>query len=71
MRWINPKAFVQKRIMILLAVCLLTIVPALAQTGGGYDLGWSTIDGGGGGILIYDFTIDSAQRQRICDIDYF
>lgn len=25
-----------------------TIVPAAAQSGGGYDLTWNTIDGGGG-----------------------
>jgi len=26
---------------------LLAAVPALAQSGGGYDLSWSTVDGGG------------------------
>jgi hypothetical protein len=33
-----------------LVVCLLLLVavPALAQSGGGYDLSWSTVDGGGG-----------------------
>jgi hypothetical protein len=33
-----------------LAVCLLMLAasPALAQSGGGYDLTWSTVDGGGG-----------------------
>jgi hypothetical protein len=31
------------------ACCLLlAAVPALAQSGGGYDLSWSTVDGGGG-----------------------
>jgi len=32
-----------------LAACLLLLaaVPALAQSGGGYDLSWSTVDGGG------------------------
>jgi hypothetical protein len=40
--------------MILLALfvftslTLLIAIPILAQTGGGYDLTWSTIDGGGG-----------------------
>jgi hypothetical protein len=30
-------------------VCLLIFsMPALSQTGGQYDLGWNTIDGGGG-----------------------
>jgi hypothetical protein len=33
-----------------LAACLLLLaaVPVLAQSGGGYDLSWSTVDGGGG-----------------------
>ena len=33
-----------------LAACLLLLaaVPVLAQSGGGYDLTWSTVDGGGG-----------------------
>jgi len=33
------------------AACLLMLlaaVPTLAQSGGGYDLTWSTVDGGGG-----------------------
>ena len=32
-----------------LAACLLLLaaVPVLAQSGGGYDLSWSTVDGGG------------------------
>jgi hypothetical protein len=32
----------------LLAAAILGASAALAQTGGGYDLTWSTIDGGGG-----------------------
>ena len=32
----------------LLAAIILATSAALAQTGGGYDLTWSTIDGGGG-----------------------
>jgi hypothetical protein len=33
-----------------LIACLLLLatVPVLAQSGGGYDLSWSTVDGGGG-----------------------
>jgi len=41
----------RKASMRLSAVCLLLLlsaVPALAQSGGGYDLTWSTVDGGGG-----------------------
>jgi hypothetical protein len=33
----------------LLLAAILGVGAALAQTGGGYDLTWSTIDGGGGG----------------------
>jgi hypothetical protein len=33
----------------LLVAAILGVGAALAQTGGGYDLTWSTIDGGGGG----------------------
>jgi hypothetical protein len=32
----------------LLVAAILAASAALAQTGGGYDLAWSTIDGGGG-----------------------
>ena len=40
----------KKRISIWLALValLLLSLPALAQSGGGYDLSWSTVDGGGG-----------------------
>jgi hypothetical protein len=31
-----------------LALVFVTVSTAYAQTGGGYDLTWSTIDGGGG-----------------------
>jgi hypothetical protein len=33
----------------LLVASILAVSAVLAQTGGGYDLTWSTIDGGGGG----------------------
>jgi hypothetical protein len=38
------------KILILSTVMLLVLVaiPALAQTGGGFDLSWSSVDGGGG-----------------------
>ncbi|HET9224123.1 MAG TPA: hypothetical protein VFO07_16545 [Roseiflexaceae bacterium] len=39
-----------RRLMLaLLVAAILGAGAALAQTGGGYDLTWSTIDGGGGG----------------------
>jgi hypothetical protein len=34
--------------LVLLVAAILGVSAALAQTGGGYDLTWSTIDGGGG-----------------------
>ena len=48
MRPINPKAFVRKSVVPLLVICLLVALPTFAQTGGQYELSWSTIDGGGG-----------------------
>lgn len=45
---ISANAYIQKGVIALLMACLLMIVPALAQTGGDYELTWSTIDGGGG-----------------------
>jgi len=32
----------------LACLLLLATVPLLAQSGGGYDLSWTTVDGGGG-----------------------
>ncbi len=32
----------------LACLVLLAAVPVLAQSGGGYDLSWATVDGGGG-----------------------
>jgi len=34
--------------VVLACVVLLAAVPVLAQSGGGYDLSWSTVDSGGG-----------------------
>ncbi len=36
------------RLMLLIALTLVLASLALAQTGGGYDLTWNTVDGGGG-----------------------
>jgi len=33
--------------VVLVALTLWTVLPVRAQSGGGYDLTWSTIDGGG------------------------
>ena len=38
----------QVRLLLVLFLLLLFILPVLAQSGGGYDLKWSTTDGGGG-----------------------
>ena len=43
MRWIIKNVFI-----VLATVSLLIIGPVFAQTGGQYELSWSTIDGGGG-----------------------
>ncbi len=32
----------------ILALCITASLPAASQSGGGYDLSWNTIDGGGG-----------------------
>jgi len=36
------------RVILVLVLLLLVTLPVLAQSGGGYDLLWSTTDGGGG-----------------------
>jgi len=45
--WRNPGA---RHLGVLLAACLLLLAASvvLAQSGGVYDLSWSTVDGGGG-----------------------
>ncbi len=47
MKPISLNVFSHIGVIVLLAICLLTL-PALGQTGGQYELSWSTIDGGGG-----------------------
>ena len=42
------KTVIQNTFIISLALCVLIIGPAFAQSGGQYELTWSTIDGGGG-----------------------
>jgi hypothetical protein len=47
-KYLNPVKRTIK-LSFLLSVCLLFIAPfTMAQTGGNYDLGWNTWDGGGG-----------------------
>jgi hypothetical protein len=47
MKPISLNVFSHNGVIVLLAIFLLTL-PALGQTGGQYELSWSTIDGGGG-----------------------
>lgn len=44
-------------------VVLALVAPALAQTGGGYDLTWSTIDGGGGELTGGEYTLAGTVGQ--------
>jgi hypothetical protein len=46
-----------------LMVGLLVASAALAQTGGGYDLTWHTVDGGGGTVSGGNFTLMGTAGQ--------
>jgi len=46
----NPLRRAGRRAL-LACLVLLAAVPVLAQSGGVYDLSWSTVDGGGGTVL--------------------
>jgi len=48
MKLISLKTLDYKEIITLMAVCLLIAAPSLGQSGGPYDLSWSTVNGGGG-----------------------
>ncbi|MEA3397058.1 MAG: hypothetical protein U9R05_06315 [Chloroflexota bacterium] len=54
-----------KRITLLLALAALLLAAGavLAQTGGGYDLTWYTIDGGGGMVSGGSYTLAGAAGQ--------
>ena len=55
-----------KRLRILLApllVCVIATV-ALAQSGGGYDLSWNTIAGGGGASTGGNYTLHGTIGQH-------
>jgi hypothetical protein len=43
------KAHIKHKLRLVLTIALLLLfsLPVLAQSGGGYDLSWSTVDGGG------------------------
>ncbi|MBW6474992.1 MAG: hypothetical protein K0B14_17835 [Anaerolineaceae bacterium] len=42
---------------------LLIVVPVLAQTGGGFDLSWSNISGGGGSSIGGTYVLDGVVGQ--------
>lgn len=63
MKLISLKMFAQKGFIALLGVCLLIAFPAWGQTGGDFDLSWSTIDGGGGTSSGGDFTLKAIIGQ--------
>jgi hypothetical protein len=44
------KAHIKQKLRLFLTIALLLLftLPVLAQSGGGFDLSWSTTDGGGG-----------------------
>ena len=50
-------------LLVLVALTLLIAVPILAQTGGGYDLTWSSIDGGGGTSSSGGYTMSGTTGQ--------
>jgi hypothetical protein len=65
------------RLTVPLAVCLLLLAaPAvLAQSGGGYDLSWSTVDGGGetfssGGVYILGGTAGQSDAGLVTGGSY-
>ncbi|NTU62372.1 MAG: hypothetical protein HGB05_03000 [Chloroflexi bacterium] len=49
--------------LVIVALLALTVSVAAAQTGGGYDLTWSTIDGGGGSASGGSYTLDGTIGQ--------
>jgi hypothetical protein len=59
MKPISLKMFFQRGVITWLAVSLLIALPALAQSGGDYDLSWSVIAGGGGTSSGGDFELSA------------
>ncbi len=56
------KAIIHSGSIGLIAICLLTL-PAFGQTGGQYELSWSTIDGGGGTSIGGSYTLTGTIGQ--------
>jgi uncharacterized membrane protein len=58
-----PKqTFLVAGLLLLLAMSLVSV--ALAQTGGGYDLTWHTVDGGGGQVSGGGYTLTGTAGQH-------
>jgi hypothetical protein len=72
----NAKCFPGATHLKLLAACLLLLVasPVLAQSGGVYDLTWSTVDAGGasstGGVYSVDGTIGQPEAGLLRGGDF-
>ena len=60
------KGSAMKRLRILLAPLLVCVIAAvaLAQSGGGYDLSWNTIAGGGGKSSGGNYAVDGVVGQH-------
>ena len=59
----NAQIKLKLRILLTVALLLLFTLPVLAQSGGGYDLSWSTTDGGGGSSVGGIFDLRGAAGQ--------
>ncbi len=61
------KAHIKHKLRLILTITLLLLftLPVLAQSGGGYDLSWSTTDGGGGSSAggVYSLTGTAGQAD--------
>lgn len=51
------------RLVLTITLLLLFTLPVLAQSGGGYDLSWSTTDGGGGSSSGGSFSLSGTIGQ--------
>ena len=58
----HMKRLIRTTMFVLLAVLLLAL-PALAQSGGGYDLTWNTVNGGGGASAGSGYTLNGTLGQ--------
>jgi hypothetical protein len=53
-----------RRFGVIGSVCVLIVIPVIAQNGGGYDLSWSTIDGGGGTSTDGNYALSGTAGQH-------